>query len=171
MLNSGGLFGDCSSSLSWMRQFTAIVISWHWRCRVGLHHTLSLLCCRTEEFEAHSSSVSCLALGKSSGRLLATGGEDCRVNLWAVSKANCIMVRPAPDQHCASLWCHHVLMLRVCVCVSESDWSQEPSGVCPVQHVRGSNRHWFTVWIHTSLGHGGGQEWVSKTNLKSSSIS
>uniref|UniRef100_A0A665TTR7 Katanin p80 WD40 repeat-containing subunit B1 n=1 Tax=Echeneis naucrates TaxID=173247 RepID=A0A665TTR7_ECHNA len=43
------------------------------------------------EFEAHSSSVSCLALGKSSGRLLATGGEDCRVNIWAVSKANCIM--------------------------------------------------------------------------------
>lgn len=51
-----------------------------------------LMCC-TDEFEAHSSSVSCSALGKSSGRLLATGGEDCRVNLWAVSKANCIMVR------------------------------------------------------------------------------
>uniref|UniRef100_A0A8C9YUQ5 Katanin p80 WD40 repeat-containing subunit B1 n=1 Tax=Sander lucioperca TaxID=283035 RepID=A0A8C9YUQ5_SANLU len=44
-----------------------------------------------QEFEAHSSSVTCLALGKSSGRLLATGGEDCRVNIWAVSKANCIM--------------------------------------------------------------------------------
>uniref|UniRef100_A0A3Q1JYL9 Katanin p80 WD40 repeat-containing subunit B1 n=1 Tax=Anabas testudineus TaxID=64144 RepID=A0A3Q1JYL9_ANATE len=43
------------------------------------------------EFEAHSSSVSCLAVGKSSGRLMATGGEDCRVNIWAVSKANCIM--------------------------------------------------------------------------------
>uniref|UniRef100_A0A8P4GF31 Katanin p80 WD40 repeat-containing subunit B1 n=1 Tax=Dicentrarchus labrax TaxID=13489 RepID=A0A8P4GF31_DICLA len=43
------------------------------------------------EFEAHSGSVSCLSLGKSSGRLLATGGGDCRVNLWAVSKANCIM--------------------------------------------------------------------------------
>uniref|UniRef100_A0A8D3DIK3 Katanin p80 WD40 repeat-containing subunit B1 n=1 Tax=Scophthalmus maximus TaxID=52904 RepID=A0A8D3DIK3_SCOMX len=46
---------------------------------------------RLQEFEAHSSSVSCLALGKNSGRLLATGGEDCRVNIWAVSKANCIM--------------------------------------------------------------------------------
>ncbi|XP_062275197.1 katanin p80 WD40 repeat-containing subunit B1 [Scomber scombrus] len=46
---------------------------------------------RLQEFEAHSSSVSCLALGKSSGRLLATGGQDCRVNIWAVSKANCIM--------------------------------------------------------------------------------
>lgn len=46
---------------------------------------------RLQEFEAHAGTVSCLALGKSSGRLLATGGEDCRVNLWAVSKANCIM--------------------------------------------------------------------------------
>lgn len=55
--------------------------------------TLFLMCCCTDEFEAHTSSVSCSALGKSSGRLLATGGEDCRVNLWAVSKANCIMVR------------------------------------------------------------------------------
>ncbi|XP_003978406.1 katanin p80 WD40 repeat-containing subunit B1 [Takifugu rubripes] len=46
---------------------------------------------RLQKFEAHSSTVSCLALGKNSGRLLATGGHDCRVNLWAVSKANCIM--------------------------------------------------------------------------------
>lgn len=46
---------------------------------------------KLQEFEAHTSSVSCLSLGKSSGRLLATGGEDCRVNIWAVSKANCIM--------------------------------------------------------------------------------
>ncbi|XP_043937446.1 katanin p80 WD40 repeat-containing subunit B1 isoform X1 [Protopterus annectens] len=32
-----------------------------------------------------------MVLGKSSGRLLATGGEDCRVNLWSVNKSNCIM--------------------------------------------------------------------------------
>ncbi|CAL8351718.1 unnamed protein product [Merluccius merluccius] len=46
---------------------------------------------RLQEFVAHSSNVSCLALGKSSGRLLATGGEDCKVNIWGVSKSNCIM--------------------------------------------------------------------------------
>lgn len=46
---------------------------------------------RLHEFEAHTSNVSCLALGKGSGRLLATGGEDCRVNIWAINKANCIM--------------------------------------------------------------------------------
>ncbi|KAM4743706.1 katanin p80 WD40 repeat-containing subunit B1 isoform 2-T2 [Anableps anableps] len=29
--------------------------------------------------------------GRTRARLLATGGEDCRVNIWAVSKANCVM--------------------------------------------------------------------------------
>lgn len=56
-----------------------------------------MVCCASfsvpEEIVAHSSSVACLALGKNSGRLLATGGEDCRVNIWAVSKPNCIMVQ------------------------------------------------------------------------------
>uniref|UniRef100_A0A8C5BYN0 Katanin p80 WD40 repeat-containing subunit B1 n=1 Tax=Gadus morhua TaxID=8049 RepID=A0A8C5BYN0_GADMO len=46
---------------------------------------------RLQEFVAHSSNVSCLALGRSSGRLLATGGEDCKVNIWGVNKSNCIM--------------------------------------------------------------------------------
>lgn len=46
---------------------------------------------KLQEIVAHASSVSALTLGKSSGRLLATGGEDCRVNLWSVNKPNCIM--------------------------------------------------------------------------------
>lgn len=57
--------------------------------------------------------------------------------------------------------CAAVSPLCVCVCVcrlSESDWSQEPSGVCPVQHVRGTGRCWIPVWINTSLGPGGCQE-------------
>lgn len=37
--------------------------------------------------------MSSLVLGKASGRLLATGGDDCRVNLWSINKPNCIMVR------------------------------------------------------------------------------
>uniref|UniRef100_A0A8C2TJ49 Katanin p80 WD40 repeat-containing subunit B1 n=1 Tax=Coturnix japonica TaxID=93934 RepID=A0A8C2TJ49_COTJA len=44
-----------------------------------------------EEIVAHSSNVSSLVLGKSSGRLLATGGDDCRVNVWSVNKPNCVM--------------------------------------------------------------------------------
>ncbi|XP_041447102.1 katanin regulatory subunit B1 S homeolog isoform X1 [Xenopus laevis] len=46
---------------------------------------------KLQEIVAHGSSVSSVALGKSSGRLVATGGEDCRVNLWSVNKPNCIM--------------------------------------------------------------------------------
>lgn len=46
---------------------------------------------KLQEITAHSSSVSCLVLGKTSGRLLATGGDDCRVNIWSVNKPNCIM--------------------------------------------------------------------------------
>ncbi|XP_036201175.1 katanin p80 WD40 repeat-containing subunit B1 isoform X3 [Myotis myotis] len=44
-----------------------------------------------EEIVAHASNVSSLVLGKGSGRLLATGGDDCRVNLWSINKPNCIM--------------------------------------------------------------------------------
>uniref|UniRef100_A0A670YES0 Katanin p80 WD40 repeat-containing subunit B1 n=1 Tax=Pseudonaja textilis TaxID=8673 RepID=A0A670YES0_PSETE len=46
---------------------------------------------KLQEIIAHSSNVSSLVLGKSSGRLLATGGDDCRVNIWSVNKPNCIM--------------------------------------------------------------------------------
>ena len=40
---------------------------------------------------AHAANVNCLALGHKSGRVLVTGGEDKKVNLWAVGKPNCIM--------------------------------------------------------------------------------
>lgn len=49
-------------------------------------------------------------------------------------------------------------ILTVCDGLSEFDRSQDPSGVCADQCVRGSNRHWFSVWIDTSLGHGGCKE-------------
>uniref|UniRef100_A0A1L1RLF9 Katanin p80 WD40 repeat-containing subunit B1 n=1 Tax=Gallus gallus TaxID=9031 RepID=A0A1L1RLF9_CHICK len=46
---------------------------------------------KLQEIVAHSSNVSSLVLGKSTGRLLATGGDDCRVNVWSVNKPNCVM--------------------------------------------------------------------------------
>ncbi|XP_077569383.1 katanin p80 WD40 repeat-containing subunit B1 isoform X2 [Stigmatopora nigra] len=46
---------------------------------------------RLQDFEAHAGPVCCAALGKSTARLLASGGEDCRVNIWSPSKANCVM--------------------------------------------------------------------------------
>ncbi|XP_064414518.1 katanin p80 WD40 repeat-containing subunit B1 isoform X1 [Latimeria chalumnae] len=46
---------------------------------------------KLQEIVAHTSNVSCLVLGRNSSQLMATGGEDCRVNLWSVNKPNCIM--------------------------------------------------------------------------------
>ena len=45
-----------------------------------------------EEFVAHGENVTCLALGRKSGRVMVTGGDDKKVNLWAVGRPNCIMV-------------------------------------------------------------------------------
>lgn len=46
-----------------------------------------------EEFVAHSSNVNCLKIGKKSSRVLVTGGEDHKVNMWAIGKPNAILVR------------------------------------------------------------------------------
>ncbi|XP_011869787.1 PREDICTED: katanin p80 WD40 repeat-containing subunit B1 isoform X1 [Vollenhovia emeryi] len=46
---------------------------------------------KLQEFVAHTPNANCLALGHKSGRVLVTGGDDKKVNLWAVGKQNCIM--------------------------------------------------------------------------------
>jgi len=45
-----------------------------------------------EEFVAHGSNVNCVAMGRKTGRVMVTGGEDRKVNLWTAGKPNCIMV-------------------------------------------------------------------------------
>ncbi|CAN6976167.1 unnamed protein product, partial [Brassica oleracea var. botrytis] len=45
-----------------------------------------------EEFVAHSAAVNCLKIGRKSSRVLVTGGEDHKVNLWAICKPNAILV-------------------------------------------------------------------------------
>ncbi|KAK9085147.1 hypothetical protein Sjap_025558 [Stephania japonica] len=44
-----------------------------------------------QEFVAHAASVSCLTIGRKSRRLVLTGGEDHRVNLWAVGKPTSLL--------------------------------------------------------------------------------
>ncbi|GJN01317.1 hypothetical protein PR202_ga18576 [Eleusine coracana subsp. coracana] len=44
-----------------------------------------------EEFVAHSSNVNCLKIGRKTSRVLVTGGEDHKVNLWAIGKPNSIL--------------------------------------------------------------------------------
>ncbi|XP_054714452.1 katanin p80 WD40 repeat-containing subunit B1-like [Uloborus diversus] len=46
---------------------------------------------KLQEFAAHTANVNCLSFGRKSGRVMVTGGDDKKVNLWAVGKPNCIM--------------------------------------------------------------------------------
>ncbi|KAK3580317.1 hypothetical protein CHS0354_003552 [Potamilus streckersoni] len=46
---------------------------------------------KLQEFVAHGSKVNCLAIGQKSGRVLVTGGEDRKVNLWEIGRPNCVM--------------------------------------------------------------------------------
>ena len=46
---------------------------------------------KLQEFVAHGGNVNCLALGHKSGRVMVTGGDDKKVNMWAVGKPNCIL--------------------------------------------------------------------------------
>ncbi|KAM7463232.1 hypothetical protein LguiA_031353 [Lonicera macranthoides] len=46
---------------------------------------------KLQEFVAHASNVNCLKIGRKSSRVLVTGGEDHKVNLWAIGKPNSIL--------------------------------------------------------------------------------
>uniref|UniRef100_F6Z7C6 Katanin p80 WD40 repeat-containing subunit B1 n=1 Tax=Ciona intestinalis TaxID=7719 RepID=F6Z7C6_CIOIN len=46
---------------------------------------------KLQEFVGHGSVVTSATLGKKSGRVMATGGEDGKVNMWHVGSPNCIM--------------------------------------------------------------------------------
>eukprot|EP00698_Gefionella_okellyi_P007214 TRINITY_DN1752_c0_g1_i1.p1 TRINITY_DN1752_c0_g1~~TRINITY_DN1752_c0_g1_i1.p1 ORF type:complete len:641 (+),score=156.10 TRINITY_DN1752_c0_g1_i1:23-1945(+) len=45
---------------------------------------------KLQEFVAHSGNVCCLKLGRKSGQLLVTGGEDKKVNIWQIGKPHAI---------------------------------------------------------------------------------
>ncbi|XP_065025379.1 katanin p80 WD40 repeat-containing subunit B1 homolog KTN80.4-like isoform X3 [Musa acuminata AAA Group] len=46
---------------------------------------------KLQEFVAHSSNVNCLKIGRKTSRVLVTGGDDNKVNIWAIGKPNAIM--------------------------------------------------------------------------------
>ena len=47
---------------------------------------------RLQEWSAHENDVRCLHIGRRSGSLLATGGDDKKVNVWAVGKPHALVV-------------------------------------------------------------------------------
>lgn len=47
---------------------------------------------KLQEFVAHTSNVNCLQVGRKSAGVLATGGEDKKVNVWAIGKSTPVLV-------------------------------------------------------------------------------
>eukprot|EP00953_Heterococcus_sp_UTEX-ZZ885_P032743 17082-Heterococcus_DN1.PRE.2 len=43
---------------------------------------------KAHEYVAHSTKVNCVAIGPHSGAVLATGGDDKRVNVWKLGRAS-----------------------------------------------------------------------------------
>ncbi|XP_034829696.1 katanin p80 WD40 repeat-containing subunit B1-like [Maniola hyperantus] len=46
---------------------------------------------KLQEFEGHKANVNCLAMGHKSNQVMATGGDDKKVNLWAIGRQDCLM--------------------------------------------------------------------------------
>eukprot|EP00928_Gymnodinium_smaydae_P064891 TRINITY_DN48127_c0_g1_i1.p1 TRINITY_DN48127_c0_g1~~TRINITY_DN48127_c0_g1_i1.p1 ORF type:complete len:132 (+),score=24.99 TRINITY_DN48127_c0_g1_i1:206-601(+) len=46
---------------------------------------------KLQDFVAHSGRAHCARLGEKSGQVLATGGDDKRVNIWKVGKPQAMM--------------------------------------------------------------------------------
>ena len=44
-----------------------------------------------QSFVAHGAAVNCLQIGRKSGTVMVTGGDDKKVNVWAVGKPNALM--------------------------------------------------------------------------------
>lgn len=54
------------------------------------------MCPRTVEFAAHAGNVNCVRVGRKSWGVLVTGGEDKKVNVWAIGTVTATMVRGRP---------------------------------------------------------------------------
>ena len=55
-----------------------------------------------QEFAAHGEAVNCLQLGRKSAQVLVSGGDDAKVNMWAVGKPNPIL---SLDGHTSAVEC------------------------------------------------------------------
>ena len=42
---------------------------------------------------AHASTVNCVKIGRRSSGVMVTGGDDTRVNMWAIGKPHALLVR------------------------------------------------------------------------------
>jgi katanin p80 WD40 repeat-containing subunit B1 len=54
--------------------------------QLGAARIAMTVACFAEEFSAHTSNVNCVQIGRKSGQVLCTGGEDKLINLWRIGK-------------------------------------------------------------------------------------
>ena len=54
-------------------------------------HASTKMAAKLQEFVAHGSAVNCLQFGRKSGAVMVTGGEDKKVNVWAIGRPNAIL--------------------------------------------------------------------------------
>ena len=84
---------------------------------------------KLQEFVAHTSNVNCLQVGRKSAGVLVTGGEDKKVNVWAIGKPTAVLVRSInrsePDAKANIVDCQMYDCCRACQ-VTRVLWSVSP---------------------------------------------
>lgn len=64
--------------------------AWSEAC-IPLSRDSTKMTTKLQEFVAHGSAVNCLQFGRKSGAVMVTGGEDKKVNVWAIGRPNAIL--------------------------------------------------------------------------------
>lgn len=95
-----------------------------------------------EDFVAHDASVNCLALGHKSGRVLVTGGDDKKVNLWAVGKQSCFM---SLGGHTTPITCVQFNQLEELVCAGSYAGALKVWDLEAARLVRTLNGHKYAI--------------------------
>lgn len=85
---------------------------------------------KLQEFVAHTSHVNCLKIGRKSAGVLVTGGEDKKVNVWAIGKPTPVLVSSGDFVRKGSIEMTTGLHIDGMLCSAEPVGTSECSGVC-----------------------------------------
>lgn len=96
----------------------------------------------TDEFMAHNANVNCLALGHKSGRVMVTGGDDKKVNLWAIGKTTCFM---SLGGHTTPIECVQFNQLEELVCAGSRAGCLKVWDLEAAKLIRTMNGHKYSI--------------------------
>lgn len=91
---------------------------------------------------AHDANVNCLALGHKSGRVMVTGGDDKKVNLWAIGKQSCFM---SLSGHTTPVDCVQFNQLEELVCAGSRAGALKVWDLEAAKLVRTLNGHKYAI--------------------------